>query len=54
MKLRVTGIGKFNRNLLPKEALEELGVKGGDYLFFTNSLETPYDLPFEEQITLAR
>ena len=58
IKLKVTTVGASAGVILNKEALAQLKVGKGDYLFLTESSDggyrlTPYDPEFEEQMSLA-
>ena len=57
-KLEVVPVGDSLGVVLPEEVLEILGVRRGDFLFFTDSPDgyriTPYDREFEEQMELAQ
>jgi putative addiction module antidote len=57
-KLKVTTIGHSTRIILPRDVLERLKVREGDFLLFTNALGgfriTPYNPGFELQMKLAR
>jgi putative addiction module antidote len=58
LTLKLTTIANSVGIVLPKEALERLHLEKGDKIFLTESPDgyrlTPYDLEFEQQITVAR
>jgi putative addiction module antidote len=58
MKLKITPIGNSFGVILPKEALAELKLAGGDAVFLTKTPDgfriTPYDPDFEAQMNAAK
>ena len=58
VKLRVRKIGTSSGVILPKDALQHLGVQEGDELFLVESPNgyevTPYDPEFSAQLELAQ
>lgn len=56
--LKLTQIGNSTGVVLPKEALEKMRVGKGDVIYLTETPDgfrvTPYDVAFEQQMTLAR
>ncbi len=58
VKLKVRKVGTSSGVLLPKEALNHLGVEEGDTLFLVESAAgyelSSYDPEFERQLEIAR
>lgn len=58
VKLKVRKVGTSAGVILPKEALNHLGVEEGDSIFLVESPNgyevTPYDPEFERQLEIAR
>lgn len=58
VKLKVRKVGSSAGVILPKEALNHLGVDEGDTVFLVESPGgyelTPYDPEFERQLEIAR
>jgi putative addiction module antidote len=58
VKLRVRKVGTSSGVILPKDALQRLGVQEGDELFLVESANgyevTPYDPEFSAQLELAQ
>lgn len=58
MKLKVRKVGTSSGVILPKDALQRLGVQEGDELFLVESPNgyevTPYDPEFSAQLELAQ
>lgn len=56
--LKLTRIGNSVGVVLPKDILARLKLEAGDAIYLTESPDgyrlTPYDVEFEEQMTLAR
>lgn len=58
LNLKIRPVGRSSGVLLPKDALNRLGVDVGDELFLVETPSgyevTPYDLEFEAQLETAR
>ena len=58
MKLKLRAVGTSTGLVLPKETLQRLKVKRGDFLFAVETpdgyLLTPYDPDLEEQLAIGR
>ncbi|HVB90079.1 MAG TPA: AbrB/MazE/SpoVT family DNA-binding domain-containing protein [Beijerinckiaceae bacterium] len=56
--LKLRAIGNSVGVILPKEELQNLGLKAGDTIYLTRAVGgsriTPFEPGFEEQMTLAR